>query len=95
MGLSNLLSLANRFDVEFKHSRSMALNYDVVNISQLNGRDVQSLISQLQATNEVEHVMLNHMMYPQTFDDPLYEQQNYFQPKSTNNPQGISLNIQR
>ncbi len=87
-GLEQLTKLGNRFDVEFKHGRSMALNYDVINISDLNGRDVQSIIAQLQAANEIEYVMLNHMMYPQTFNDPLYEQQNYFQPKNTTNPQG-------
>ncbi len=90
-GLEQLTMLSNRFDVELTHMRSMALNYDVINISDLDGRNIQSVIAQLQTSSEIEHVMVNRMMYPQTFNDPQYEQQAYFQSKSNTNPQGNFL----
>lgn len=87
-GTTKLSNIGSQVGVKLEHVRSMSFNGDVVKVSDLDGRNIASVVAELEAREDLEYVMLNTMMYAQSFNDPLYENQRYFQAKTSTNPQG-------
>ncbi len=82
-GENTIRSLSDSSSVKLSHVRSLALNADLIKVSDLNGKSIERVIESLQNSGEVEYVVIDVPVKAYTFNDPQYEFQPYFKNNST------------
>jgi serine protease len=95
-GESKIMSLSNHSDVKVSHVRSLALNADLIEVSDLNGKDIENVLNTLRASGQIEYVVIDLPMKGYSFNDQFYaEGQTYFKNNASNVTQGSGFEYSR
>jgi len=95
-GENKMASLSSHSDVEISHVRSLALNSDLITVSNLNGQDIENVLDSLRASGEIEYVTIDLPVKAASFNDQFYEAgQTYFKDNASNVQQGSGFKYSR
>ena len=87
-GEAKMTSLSNDYNLKFSHQRSMALGADLIKVSTTSSSEAQQLVLKLLASGDFENAMLDTPVSKQNYNDPLFVNQTYFQPRTLTNHYG-------
>ncbi len=88
-GMAKIESLNTDYNLKFSHQRSMALDADLISVDTSSSpRNAQQLVLKLMASGDFESVMIDTPVSKQNYNDPYFDQQTYFQPRTLTNHYG-------
>ncbi|MBH0027556.1 S8 family serine peptidase [Pseudoalteromonas sp. SWN29] len=87
-GTAKMISLSNDHNLKFSHQRSMALGADLIKVNTLSSLEAQQLVLKLLASGDFENVMIDTPVSKQNYNDPYFDKQIYFQPRTLTNHYG-------
>lgn len=87
-GTAKMISLSNDHNLKFSHQRSMALGADLIKVNTLSSLEAQQLVLKLIASGDFENVMIDTPVSKQNYNDPYFDKQIYFQPRTLTNHYG-------